>query len=287
MTWWASVPPLSTAPAANAMSLSQQQPTPRASRTSSQRREPPAPASTPSQSPACNYHILARSYAACPQPPPAPAPILPPPNAPIVPVAAGGGPMAPYLCGPTLVDSAGTGWSFNLTTLYTPSGYTVSDGGNGTVDFNVCGFAATTCTPTYSVAANVGVVIHGAGGPPPNPSAQCYTINGTLTPCTAPCDTLASSAPIASLTQPSNGGAGVTLVFQDTWPLADQPSQCPSSPVNGVVDPFTVSITIVCDPTTPANRLTGIAFTSLAPCVFAISGQSSAGCGAKVALDSG
>ena len=193
--------------------------------------------------------------------------------------------MAPYLCSPTLVDGAGASWSYNLTTLYTASGYSVGDGGggNGTVDFNVCGYAAATCTPAISVQANVGVAVRNYGGSPPSPSAQCYTVNGTQVPCTGACDTLAVNAPVATLLDASNGGGGVSLQFQDTWPLADEAVQCPSDPVTGVVGPFTLAINIACDPGTPPTQLAGVAFATAAPCSFVITGKSGAGCGAKAA----
>jgi hypothetical protein len=206
---------------------------------------------------------------------------LPPPGTPALSTAPGAGPFAPYLCQPALADAGGKDWAFNLSGLYNPlADYVTVGAGNLSFAFQVCGQAATLCTPHYSVRFNSGPAVV-AFPTTSHPLDPCYFTNGTVAPCSASdCAVPAWSTPVWGLLDPTNGATGgVSLTFQGTDVLADDPRQCPSDPVSGAVQPMQWELQIACDAAVPASQLKVATASEAAPCVFVVEASSAAACG--------
>jgi hypothetical protein len=238
-----------------------------------------------SENPACHYIFNVLSSAACGVKVSQPNPPLPGPS-PALPVwAPGAGPMAPYLCSPNLTDTSGKKWGFSFSQLFNPTqDYSVTGSDGTAYNFNICGYTSTTCTPSYSVAANFGGVVAtwGPANPPPS-GATCYWANGTQATCTNDCRTLGEGAPSWSLANPSNGATGgVTMALQGEFAYADEPTShiCGFDPYLNPV-PASVTITLSCDPSTPANKLAVTGVTSgPSICTYNIQAKTAAACGA-------
>ena len=86
-----------------------------------------------------------------------------------------------------------------------------------------------------------------------------------------------------TLVDDGNGATGgVLLTFQGADVLADDPRQCPSDPVSGLVQPAQWVLEIACDAAVPAATLNVLSAGETAPCVFTVSASSAAACGVPV-----
>ena len=237
------------------------------------------------EDPLCTYTISISSLAACGTKAAAPAP-APNPPAPAAPAwIPNAGPFAPYLCDPVLSDAKGSSWRFSFHQLFSRgTDYTVATP-LGTFALNVCGYTQAVCTPAYSVAANFGaLVVQWAGGAPPAGPAACAWGNGTAATCTAPCRTLAEGAPVFSLANASNGGAGgIIMALQGELVSADEPAGTPRCGFDANGDPLFphVIVRIACDPSVSTLKVDDIQATvSDDACAYVVMARSSAACGA-------
>ena len=230
------------------------------------------------ENPVCNYVATVASAAACGV---KTAGMLPPAGGPAVPPSTpGAGPVAPYLCSPSLADTAGKSWGFSLSQLFNGSADYVASDANGTAyHFNVCGNARQVCSPAYAVEGSWGGVVASYAASPPPPGAKCLLANGTTTNCTSGCHTAADGVPLWKLTAPANGATGgVTMLLQGLYVSADEPAahQCRWDP-HGDAIAMDVHVDIACDASTPANTLvvTGPVVVT-AGCHYAIPAKSAA-----------
>jgi hypothetical protein len=238
------------------------------------------------ENPTCHYIFTVASAAACATKAPSPPPVaLLPPGSPLPTYVPGAGPLAPYLCSPTLLDTTGKAWGFSFSQLFASAGDYSVTGSDGTVySFNICGYTSSTCTPEYAVGASFGgAVARWGGGVSPPPGTECYWNNGTLAPCTSPCRTLADAIPSFSLTSTANGASGgVTMALMGEFANADEPAayQCSFDPLGNPI-PNSVVVQLACDPSTPPNKLipTGVTSAGGNNCTYVISAKTGAACG--------
>ena len=114
-------------------------------------------------------------------------------------------------------------FTFDLRPLCaTGSAYSVNDSGGHTYNFNICGYAAFECEPTWSSVYRTGVAVQFWGSPPPcNHSApQCTDYYGQPVCCTSDCEVLGVGPPVFQLKQPNNPQTGGILVTHRGAPPA-------------------------------------------------------------------
>lgn len=242
------------------------------------------------EAPQCTYTMSVRTAAACPVklppggpplPPSSPALPVPPPGAALPPPGA----FAPYLCEPVLPDAAGVRWAYNLTRLYrspAQGDYAFDAPSRGNFSFNVCGFAAATCAPSYPAASNYAVAVQFLTSQPPPAGTPCYLTNSTLVPCTPDCEPLTSGGPIMSLFTPGVGGTGINITYAGVPPVAADPHVCPPDPITGLSLARTWSLSISCDKSMPPGTLRVLDVAASGPCATEAVAASADACGVAV-----
>jgi hypothetical protein len=242
------------------------------------------------EAPQCTYTMTVRTAAACPVKLPAGGPPLPPAGPPMPAPPPGAalpppGAFAPYLCEPVLPDSAGKLWAYNLSALYRAPGqgdYAFDQPGRGNFSFNVCGYAASTCAPSYPVAANYAVAVQYLSPAPPPAGTQCYLTNSSGAACTPDCEPLTAGGPLFSLFSPGVGGTGLNISFSGVAPVAADPHVCPPDPVTGLPLPRTWRISISCDSSMPPGQLRVGGVAATGPCGTEAVASSADACGVAV-----
>jgi hypothetical protein len=229
----------------------------------------------------CKYVTTLRSAAACPVAVPS-GPGPQPSTGPAVPFVPG--PLADYLCQPTLTDATGVAWAFDLTPLSDPAGFTldVSGGGGSNLTFGVCVVPDALCAPGYPVTASYGAGVQYFG--PDAPPQQCQMPNGSPVPCTRFCEIVGTGAPLWSLLDPASGKAGVVAQFAGISSAPGDPYQCPSDPASGLSTARTLRVQLTCDPSVPVGTIADATVAETQTCTYVVTGSSAAACASSTGV---
>ncbi len=102
------------------------------------------------------------------------------------------------------------------------SAYSVNDSQGHFYNFNICGYAAFECEPTWNDVYKTGVAVQYFGDVPPcNTSAPgCADWEGNPVCCTQDCQVLGVGPPVWQLKQPANPETGGVLVTHRGVPPA-------------------------------------------------------------------
>ena len=112
-------------------------------------------------------------------------------------------------------------FTFDLRPLCaTGSAYSVNDSGGHTYNFNICGYAAFECEPTWNTVYRTGVAVQFWGSPPPcNHSApECTDYHGQPVCCTSDCEVLGVGPPVFQMKQPYNESGGILVTHRGAPP---------------------------------------------------------------------
>jgi len=200
-------------------------------------------------------------------------------------------------------DGAQTAW--DLRPLCTGgAGYnvTMSDTGNNTFAFEICGNAPVACAPRlYAPAATRGAAAQFIDSCPPFapgnaecplPGEQCNDTTagpGFTTQCSGNCELLARAewgpafAPIVGSVQSILPGAvGINLTYAPVPATAADPfNGCAEDPLTGFPALRQWRVTLLCDPTVETG-LAGLVVTEDPPCYYTLQARTKAACGSVV-----
>ena len=146
---------------------------------------------------------------------------------------------------------------------------------NLNISFQICGVSSMPCVPAgYEVSANTGTAVQflSSSASP----GECAEVDGTLVPCTAPCEILGAGVPAIGWFDTNAPNFGVNLSYPGVPSVQNDPFQCPRDPHTGLPGVRTIRYSILCDKNAEEPEI--ISAIEEAACAFVVTMRSVRGC---------